>query len=435
MPIPPSQRRSALRVLAVCPAYWPCVGGAERLLGSILENLVLRGHEATVLTMDVAHIPDLFRPSGAGLPAQDKHAGVRIARVPPGGGAAGQAVRRTCRFLVRRGLARSVPGGWADELASRPSPVGLLSGIRRARCDVVITSNWWSSICPVATAVATRRALPVVAMPLLHQTQPWSGRTVVRRMIPRCARTVALTPSEAEVHRRFGAVGTDVIGCSVPDGWGRDADGARMRARLGLGERPVVGFVGRQDEGKGAPTLVRAMQLVWRRRPEALLLLAGPRSHRDPATAAALAALGPEERGRVVEVSDFPDADAPDVFAACDLLAQPSAEESFGIVLTEAWMVGRPVIGASIPATRDLVSDGEDGLIVPPSDPARLAEAVDALLACPPTRARMGAAGRAKVISRYTVKAMTDAWESMLVDVVGGKRAKGLEPSTFSLGS
>ncbi|MBU3682877.1 MAG: glycosyltransferase family 4 protein [Phycisphaerales bacterium] len=255
-------------------------------------------------------------------------------------------------------------------------------------------------------------------------------------MIPRCARTVALTPSEAEAHRRLGAVGAEVIGCGIPDGWGRDADGARIRRRHGIGEQPVIGFVGRQDEGKGAPTLVRAMQLVWRQRPEALLMLAGPRSHRDPAAEAALAALAPGERGRVVEVSDFPDADAPDVFAACDLLAQPSVEESFGIVLTEAWMVGRPVIGASIPATRDLVSDGEDGLIVPPSDPARLAEAIDALLACPRTRARMGAAGKAKVLSRYTVKAMTDAWESMLVDVVDGrKRAKGLEPSTFSLGS
>jgi hypothetical protein len=44
MQMPPADTRSGLRILAVSPVYWPCVGGGERLLGTILERLVERGH-------------------------------------------------------------------------------------------------------------------------------------------------------------------------------------------------------------------------------------------------------------------------------------------------------------------------------------------------------------------------------------------------------
>jgi glycosyltransferase involved in cell wall biosynthesis len=77
----------------------------------------------------------------------------------------------------------------------------------------------------------------------------------------------------------------------------------------------------------------------------------------------------------------------------------------------------RPVIGAAIPATRDMVSDGEDGLIVPPADPPALAKAIGQLLESPETRARMGDRGRAKVLANYTSDTMIDAWEALLLDV------------------
>jgi glycosyltransferase involved in cell wall biosynthesis len=413
-PVAPSQ---SLRILAVNPVYLPCVGGAERLLQAILENLVHRGHDATVLTLDARTVTDLFDPGGSGLPAEERIGGVRIRRVCPTGGAVGSTVRRTCRFLVRRRLGGVVPGGWAHELAARPSPAGMLRWLRREDYDVVVCSNWWSPVTPACAAVASRRGLPVVALPLLHVEQQWSRRPILGRALPDCAASVALTPSEVPYHRALGARAVEVIGCGIASDWGQRADGAGLRRRLGLGDQPVVGFVGRQDEGKGVPRLIQAMRTVWAQRPSAVLLLAGMASHRDEPTKRALAALTPEERGRVAEVSDFGSDEAPSVFAACDVLAQPSVEESFGIVLTEAWMVGRPVIGASIPATRDLVSDGADGLIVPPADPEALAAAIIRLIDSPADRARMGEHGRAKVLERYTVSSMVDRWESLLRSV------------------
>jgi len=430
MQTPPADTRSGLRILAVSPVYWPCVGGGERLLGTILERLVERGHEATVLTTDAARHPDMFGTTGAGLPPREARNGVQIQRIAPGGGFVGKVARRVNRMRgVHRSL-QAITAGLSEGATALPSPLGFLPALLRVQADVVLTANWWSAVPVVAAYVANTRRIPVVSLPLLHIERPWATRRVLRRVLPLCARTVALTPSEAAHERSLGARRTAVIGGAIDAEWGRSADGVALRRRHGLGDHPVVAFVGRQDEFKGAPTLIRAMRLVWQQRPDARLMLAGQSAHRDGVTKAALEALVPEERERVVEVDDFTDAEAPDVFAACDVLAQPSIEESFGLVLIEAWMMGRPVIGASIPATRDLVNDAEDGLIVPPADPPALADAILRLVASPETRARMGERGRAKVLAQYTTSTMIDAWESLLLDVGPVLRGRQRTPPT-----
>ena len=65
---------------------------------------------------------------------------------------------------------------------------------------------------------------------------------------------------------------------------------------------------------------------------------------------------------------------------ACDLLALPSIEDSFGMVMIEAWMCGKPVIGADIASTRCIIDDGINGWLVKPFDPATLLEVVQKVL-------------------------------------------------------
>jgi glycogen(starch) synthase len=90
------------------------------------------------------------------------------------------------------------------------------------------------------------------------------------------------------------------------------------------------------------------------------------------------------------------------LLAACDLLALPSRVDTFGIVLLEAWLHGKPVIGAQSGGISDLVQPEETGLLVPFEDVTALAAAIRRLLTEPKLAARLGNAGRRKVLKHYT---------------------------------
>jgi glycosyltransferase involved in cell wall biosynthesis len=413
-----------LRIVAIAPFYWPVTGGAERLLGSILEGLVHRGHAATVVTTDAATLTDAFSPHHTALSAFDVHNGVSIRRVAAQGGILTRSLRWMAQQRPSRMLVDRLSQHQRERYLGRPSAAGFLRALPQLRPDVVLTVNWAFPPAVFGSALAAQRGIPVVAIPLLHIARPWARREVLRSVMPQCAHTVGMTQSETAHHRTLGARRTSVIGGSIDATWGTTADGSALRGSLGLGTRPVIGFVGRQDSLKGTPTVITAMRIVWQRRPDAMLMLAGPAAHRDAATKWTLRALSHEERERVVEVHDFSDAQAPDLFAACDILAQPSVEESFGLVLLEAWMARRPVIGADIPATRDVIADGVDGLIVPPENPLALATAIQSLLDDPERRERLAEQGRAKVLREYTTQAMHQAWSTLLHDVVAEHRLR-----------
>jgi glycosyltransferase involved in cell wall biosynthesis len=289
--------------------------------------------------------------------------------------------------------------------------------------DVLISANWAYASTYAAHLAARLRGLPVVGLPLFHIACPWAAHPRYRALLAQAASVVTATQAEADFVATRGARRVDIVGLGVDPSRFVAPQPEALRERLGIGTRPVVGFVGRQDTGKGAPTLLDAMRLVWQQMPEAILLMAGPSAHRDKPTRQAIEGLLPEERDRLRLVDDFPDSEAASIFAACDLLALPSVEESFGLVFLEAWLCRRPVIGARIPSTECVIAAGRDGLIVNPMDPASLAEAVLHLLRHPERRTAMGEEGRRKVLANYTLDRMTDRWEVLLGSVARGRKA------------
>jgi glycosyltransferase involved in cell wall biosynthesis len=70
-------------------------------------------------------------------------------------------------------------------------------------------------------------------------------------------------------------------------------------------------------------------------------------------------------------------------------------------VLIEAAAAGRPIVASDVPGCREVVQHGENGLLVPPGDPAALADALTLLADNPALRQKMGAAGRVKAVNRF----------------------------------
>jgi len=134
---------------------------------------------------------------------------------------------------------------------------------------------------------------------------------------------------------------------------------------------------------------------VWKRLPDARFVFVGPRTPHSRRV------FGQVTDRRVVELPAVGLQEKTDAVAACDVLCLPSSQESFGGVFVEAWTLGKPVIGARIPAVSEVIADGVDGLLTDPTPPA-IAERVLAILQDVRTAAALGRAGRAKAAERFT---------------------------------
>jgi glycosyltransferase involved in cell wall biosynthesis len=90
------------------------------------------------------------------------------------------------------------------------------------------------------------------------------------------------------------------------------------------------------------------------------------------------------------------------------VLAAPSLSEAFGIPAIEAGASGLPVVATAVGGLRDTVEADRTGLLVPPADPAALAEALERLAASPGLARALGDAGRRRVAAEFTWDAVVD---------------------------
>jgi len=162
-------------------------------------------------------------------------------------------------------------------------------------------------------------------------------------------------------------------------------------------DTPTVLFLGGWTFRKGIRDLSAAFARVRETMPSARLLVAGAHAPRD-----AILASFPEELRPAVTVgppSSQP-AELVPLMRACALLVLPSLYEGFGMAFLEAMAVGLPVVGTPTGGMADVIVPGVNGLLVPPRDPAALAQALLALLDDPARRRALGQAARQTARSR-----------------------------------
>jgi len=174
---------------------------------------------------------------------------------------------------------------------------------------------------------------------------------------------------------------------------------AELRARYGLGDRPVVGCVSRLVARKGQDVLIAALPAIRRRVPGAALLLVGDGPYRDRLRRLAVQH-GVDEH--VVLTGPVRWDELPAHHAVADVFALPCRTrgrgldvEGLGIVLLEAAATGLPVLAGDSGGAPETVHRGETGQVVSGRDPVAVADALVELLADPDRARAMGAAGRA----------------------------------------
>jgi glycosyltransferase involved in cell wall biosynthesis len=355
-------------------------GGQNVHVAELSSAMARAGHDVTVYTRkDGSHLQDeVVTPQGyrvVHVPAGPEEHVPKDALLPHMG--------RFTRYLRRR---------WRDDPP-----------------DVVHSHFWMSGLATVFACRATE--VPVVhtyhalgTVKRRHQgdadTSP-EERIGYERLVGRAAAAIVATCTDEVAE--LTAMGIDaakaaVVPCGVDCGrFGLAAEPVRKRR-----EHRVVA-VGRLVPRKGFADLV---EMLAQCRDTELVIAGGPDRARLATDAEAQRLTGlARDLGvadRVLLTGRVGRNRMPALLRSADVVACVPWYEPFGIVPLEAMACGVPVVATAVGGLTDTVVDGVTGVLVPPRQPAALAEAVRALLADPSRRALLGAAGRERVESRYT---------------------------------
>ncbi len=409
-----------MRVLHVVQGYYPAIGGTERLIQKVSENLVANfGDEVTVFTTTAYNCELFWRSDQPQMePGTSTLNGVTIRRFPV--------------FNKFNELRRVLAGGaytlrlpFNDRLRALyngPLVPGLAKAIAHAGADVVAASSFPLLHMHTALKSGKRAGIPVIFYGGIHTADDFGfNRPMIYKAIKQSSRYIAYTNFEKQYLVKKG-IAPDKI---TPVGVGVDVDviaqgnGRVIRERFGWSEdAPVIAYIGQQVPHKGVDMIMEAMPTIWEAHPEACLLIAGARSTYTAVIEQWQQQLPPHQQKQVGLIINFAEDEKPHLFHAADMVLYPSAHESFGIVFLEAWSAQKPVIGVNIGAIPDVITHEKDGLLIEHRSVPQLIRAIQQLLANPDTRKQMGAAGHQKVRTHYTWDIVTGKFRQIYLQAI-----------------
>jgi glycosyltransferase involved in cell wall biosynthesis len=374
-----------LRILVHAPYYRPHVGG--------LETYIEEVHASLWATGDIAAITVLAPDVPAGAPAREHQAdGTLVIRYP--------ALEIIAGFPVPRFWSEGWRAARHDAFATRPDLVvghtrffvsSALAHLhaRRLRARHVHVEHG-------SDYVQMTRRWPGVAARVYDETL---GRLVLRLADAR----IAVSAAAATFVRRLGRVDATVVHRGLPRERLLAARPTPDAGRLSQG-RPVIAFVGRLMDGKGVHDLIDAVDALDA---NVLCAIVGDGPARAPWEARAAAAAHPE---RFVFTGYLSELDALGWVFAADVVVNPSYTE--GLPSTVLWgaAAGRAIVASTVGGTPEIVTDGVSALLHAPRDIDGLRRALEATIADPGLRARLGAAAKADVWARFDTAASARRW-------------------------
>ena len=376
-----------MRILFTKRTFGP-MGGSESLAFQFATRLAARGHDVRVVCAQSFDQRPRYIDSG-----------VEVVQVKPRGGLLGMMADAST-------LVDLMP---TDELARQAEDRELIHNVGREYLDSSLT-------------VGAEMDLPVVLTPLAHVGQFHGGDSATDfERYRRASAITTMTDWERGWYASHGVDAHRVVTTGMGPNAVRSHDGAEFRHRHRIpADAPIVLYVGRRERYKGFIHLLEAAELVWRRFPEARFVFIGMAGFYG----AMVDEFARHTDDRIVEIEKATGAERSAAFDACDVYAMPSQHETFGIGYLEAWLHEKPVIGGDIPALREVIAHGEDGLLVP-QRVENIANAIASLLADPGLRGRMGRAGAAKVAGRWDWERVMDRVEDAYARAIAAEIPAG----------
>ncbi len=382
-----------LSVCIVTDAYLPSIGGVENHVLHLSAELRRLGHEVVVVT----HRPP---PLSNGVASQVESS------VP--------VERLAGRLIIFR----------EHDIAIDPRMVTAFKRILdRSRFDIVHGQSEGSYLVYEALAAARGRGVAtVLTRHSMIQNKPAVARpfliSLTRLLARRADGLIAVSHPCAEESAGFpGLMRVIPNGVDINEFRPMPVERERLRAELSFAADDVVlGYVGRLHTTKGIPLLLDTFGELHRVNPKLRLVLAGPGPLRDFIAERAAASSGSI---RLLDPTPFDKVAA--LLNAFDVFAFPSKGEAFGISLLEAMACGLPSVAFGRWGVRELVSDGETGLLAEGRDD--FARKLGRLAAEAGLRRQLGQAARRSVEEKFSWPRIASATVELYRELVPRRRA------------
>jgi glycosyltransferase involved in cell wall biosynthesis len=297
--------------------------------------------------------------------------------------------------------------------------------LRRVKADVLLCSGYKPDV--IGWLAGRRAGVPAVAI-----AHGWTAATLKVRLnealdrwvLRRMACTVCVSEAMAVKVRRAGvppdrvAVIRNAIDAAAFD----QPDPAGRRALHGLFDIPrsrVVGAAGRLSPEKGFDVLVEAAARVTAAEPGVGFALFGD----GPLRGALARLVAARSLGHRFVLGGFR-ADLHRLLPHFDVAVLPSYTEGLPVVVLEAMAAGVPVVATAVGGTPEAVEDGVQGYLVPPGDPAALADRILRVLRSEPGRLTLGQRGRRRALEEFTFEEMAARYLQLFERLTGSRESK-----------
>jgi phosphatidyl-myo-inositol alpha-mannosyltransferase len=377
-----------MRVALVTEFYYPHLGGVTEHVHNLARTLLQSGHHAIVITSHMAEPRQGHEP---------------------------EEMDEDPDYVYRVGTSRVIYsyGSFARVTTGHGLRRQIRDILSRERIDLVHVHGGLNPVLGlVAPAAAGDLDIPVVAT--FHS---WFHRSALcqvfrrplQKRLDRHAAVIAVSEPVVEAHARYFDADWKIIPNGVDTSFFHPVYPDRSSGRDG--EHELL-FLGRLDPRNGLDTVLSAMPQVLQRFPNARLTIAG-----DGPLRRVYERLAAPVSGNVSFTGSV-NGNRPSVYSRADLYLCPTTKASFGITLLEAMACATPMVVSDITGFRELVSGGDEAVLVPKNDPEAWADTIIALLQDQGQRKRMGAAGLAKA-ARFAWPQVTEEVTAVYRRVLG----------------
>lgn len=409
-----------MNILHLIHRAWPYHGGAERY---VLEHALAAerwGHTSTICTTDAWDMSWFVSKKGRNIPNKnDKVGSVDIIRFP----VAHPPMQNFMRAVARRIL----PCGKDRFYYPNPFIPELDKWLRSNRGFDFIHTNAMPFMIHAGWKYAKRMGIGLVTVPHANVGEKYRRVDALhyfegcqKRILRESSFVVAQSEFERELYLEMDVPSERilVLGSGIDPAEFIYANAKAGKDRLGV-SGPVILCLTAHCHDRGTGVLLKAANGLWGNGYDFDLVLAGPILPDGMDEINEYATYS--KQGRLIVTGSVTQEDRIDLLAASDIVVLPSRLDCFGIVLLEAMLLAKPVIGCRSGAMPDIIEDGINGFLTPFGDDVTLAHRLSLLLEDRNLQNTMGQEGNDLVLSNYTWNKVTDRFYNRLAECSAGE--------------